>query len=85
MSQHAVYWIILTGIAGQMGKLRSQRRLDPAKANPAIAALGIHPVLKQRVELEIEIKPAAETLDQRDRAGVLPQSLKPGRADDLHR
>jgi hypothetical protein len=45
---------------GQPGELGARRRLHPAEALCAVGPLDIHPVDKQRVEVNVQIQRAAE-------------------------
>ncbi len=68
---------------GQLGKLGTARRLDPAKAGRSIGALRIRPTEKQHVEMNVHIERGAEVLDQCHRAGVGRLAGEPSVVDQV--
>ncbi len=62
----------------QMGELGTRRRRHPPEPERAVGALGIHPVEKQHIEVDVQVQSAAEALDQGDCTGLGRLAGKPG-------
>jgi len=68
---------------GQSGKRGSGRCLYPAEAQRAIAALNIHSVEEQHVQVDVQVERAAETLDQGDHTSLGRLAGKPRLRDQV--